>query len=619
MASARNVHYQKNNFNGGVVSERSSARSEVDFGKIQNSCRVLQNFLPLPQGGITRRPPTEYIATSKPVTGEYNVKLIPFVHSASQAYVLEMGESYIRFYKNGAQIQSGGAAYEVTSPWAYTDLDDLQFVQSADVMWFVHPDYAPRTLSRSADTDWTLEEYDFYRPPFLSVGTDLTSLDPDAATGNGITITASADLFDADHLGAYWKLNYGNVWGYVEIKEVVSATEVVVDVIQPLGAQATDDPSFTEGITEWIDVSEGDAEIAWDSTNQLMQLVCNDGAGSAKARINVNLADNNFQDGTETVITVVVDVAPVKLYVGWSKDLDGYFTKTYSSAGTYTERWFLTKDHSVGYAEVTAILARETSEGTSEVSYFSMTQNESLVTSDWQEGAFSTYQGFPSVVGFYEQRLCMGSTTRAPITLWFSKTDTYDDYSESDPIVDDDSLKFRVANRRVNKIRHLDELRNMVIMTDGHEMSLSGGADVALSPTSIVPENHTSYGTDKIQPARVGNGLLFLQRGNKVLRELLYEFTADSYIARNLSILAEHLTETYGITDMAFQENPSPILWCVRSDGALLSLTYDKEHNIYAWGGPHTTTGNFERVTVIPSSDGTDDEVWVAVRRDTSI
>ncbi len=53
---------------------------------------------------------------------------------------------------------SGGSAYrilEIVSPYDKDDLFDLRFVQSADTMYFVHPSYAARTLTRSSHTAWT--------------------------------------------------------------------------------------------------------------------------------------------------------------------------------------------------------------------------------------------------------------------------------------------------------------------------------------------------------------------------------------------------------------------------------------------------------------------------------
>ncbi|MDZ4737686.1 MAG: hypothetical protein SGJ07_15190 [Rhodospirillaceae bacterium] len=201
-------------FNAGEWSPELHGR--VDLAKYSNACRVLRNMIPLPQGAATRRPGTRFVATAKE-TGP--VRLIPFQFSAGQAYVIEAGEQYFRFYAGDGRIEEPpGTPFEIATPYAAEDLAGLQWAQSADVLYLVHRGYAPRQLNRLSHTNWTLTAFEFEDGPYLDLNTDASrTLDPSAATGSGITLTTLVDLFVPAHVGSVWRLeetaghlNYGD-------------------------------------------------------------------------------------------------------------------------------------------------------------------------------------------------------------------------------------------------------------------------------------------------------------------------------------------------------------------------------------------------------------------------
>ena len=168
-----------NTFNAGELSPFLYGRT--DLGKYTSGCRTLENFLVTPYGPAKRRPGTEYIADTK--THSDKARLIPFQFSVEQAYILELGDQYIRFYRDGTQIETGPSTpYEISTPWALADLFLIQFVQSADVMYLVHPDYHPQKLSRTSDTSWTLVDIPFTGGPFLDDNTTSTTITPSAVS-----------------------------------------------------------------------------------------------------------------------------------------------------------------------------------------------------------------------------------------------------------------------------------------------------------------------------------------------------------------------------------------------------------------------------------------------------
>ena len=148
-------------FNGGVWSPRLYGR--VDIAKYFNACRTLQNMIVFPHGGASRRFGTVFVAETKASATES--RLIPFTFNDEQAYILEFGQEYIRFFKDNGQIMSGVTPYEITSPYTTSMLETINYVQNADTMRIVNQSVYPQILTRTDHTAWTLATSTFISAP----------------------------------------------------------------------------------------------------------------------------------------------------------------------------------------------------------------------------------------------------------------------------------------------------------------------------------------------------------------------------------------------------------------------------------------------------------------------
>jgi hypothetical protein len=182
------VAAQLSNFTAGELSPRLDGRN--DLAKYSAGCQIVENMVIYPHGAAARRPGTTFIAEVK--NSAKSTRLIPFEFSTTQTYVMEFSDQIIRFYKDNGQIQSGGSAYEISSPYLEAELFDIKFAQSADIMYITHPSHKTRTLSRTGHTSWTLAEVNFTNGPFLDSNITSTTLTPSAAGTGSRTITASA-------------------------------------------------------------------------------------------------------------------------------------------------------------------------------------------------------------------------------------------------------------------------------------------------------------------------------------------------------------------------------------------------------------------------------------------
>ena len=243
-------------------------------------------------------------------------------------------------------------------------------------------------------------------------------------------------------------------------------------------------------------------------------------------------------------------------------------------------------------------------------------------STDWSLGSFSTTTGFPSCVSFFEQRLVFAASINNPQTVYFSKSGDYEnmDANIGGTVADDDAIIYTIASNQVNAIRFLTSARTLIIGTAGGEFVVSGGGDNnAVTPTNIMIKKQSNHGAANVDAISVGNATLFLQRAKRKIRELAYNFDVDGYIAPDLTILAEHITEG-NVVEMAYQEEPLAIIWCVRGDGQLIALTYQREQEVVAWHrhiiGGVFGTGNAvcESVAVIPTDDS-EYELYMIVKR----
>ena len=100
-------------FTAGEFSPRMYGR--VDFDKYRNAAKTIENMLVYPQGGVGRRPGSIYVAEVK--SSAAKCRLGKFEFSDTQAYILEFGNTYMRFYTELGQLQSGGSAGEVTTTY----------------------------------------------------------------------------------------------------------------------------------------------------------------------------------------------------------------------------------------------------------------------------------------------------------------------------------------------------------------------------------------------------------------------------------------------------------------------------------------------------------------------
>ncbi|WP_332751822.1 hypothetical protein [Hydrogenophaga sp.] len=145
-------------FEYGEISPRLLAR--IDLEAYNKATKTMENAYSLIHGGALKRPGTLFIG---PVKAEAEAtKLVPFVFSESIQFMLVLNGGKIQFLKDGAFVEtSPGVRYELTIPYTADQLARVDFAQSGNTMYLVHPNHPPKLLQRISDTSWTLTDIPF--------------------------------------------------------------------------------------------------------------------------------------------------------------------------------------------------------------------------------------------------------------------------------------------------------------------------------------------------------------------------------------------------------------------------------------------------------------------------
>jgi len=228
---------------------------------------------------------------------------------------------------------------------------------------------------------------------------------------------------------------------------------------------------------------------------------------------------------------------------------------------------------------------------------------------------FEGVGNYPRCVNFIEQRLVLASTLNDPQAIFMSQSANYENFGVSQPAKASDAVTFRIKAREVNEIRALVAMRGMLVLTSGAGWLISGGSQAdAISPSSIKIDNQGYRGASRVPPLTVGNMILFAQNRGGVVRDFSYQFSEDSFVDRDLTIMARHLFEGRDFKEWGFAQSPGSIIWAVMDDGGLLSLTYMKEHDVWGWC-EHDSKADayFENVCVV--GEDAEDGIYFVVRR----
>ena len=636
------VKFLQRSFAGGEITPELAGR--VDLSKYQTGLSLTRNMMVLPHGPAVRRPGFKYVNNVK--DSARKVRLVPFSFSATQTLVLEFGHQYIRFHTNGATLlestvaislisgstvdtatahgystgdwvyignryhvitvvdtdtfttkdlfganstASGTTAarvFTVTTPYQEADLFDLHLTQSADVITIVHPSYAARELARNDVTDWTLTTISFapnFTPPTNVVATATVAVATNLTDQLYVVTAVQAD-------GVTESLVSGIATCTNNLTLAGNFNTITWDGVD--GAARYHVYRKRGGIFAYI----GQSKPVAGSTVNISSCVRFDFTGFnlkfRKVRV-TTAAAHGFSTGDKVLIDGTVYY-------------DGFWEITVDNT---TQFWFSKVGRNV--------IPNTGAVGTASIPSLSLTDDNILpdTTTVPPEDIIQLNaqpDQYPGAVTYHEQRRWFGGTLRDPQVVWATRTGTEKNLTSSVPARDADGMELRIATNQYNQIRHLVALSDLIAFTAGGEFRIYSDSAPAITPTSVSVKPQGFAGASNVQPAVTTGAILYVQAQGSRIRELAYNWEASAYRSIDMSIMAPHRFNGYGITQLAYARAPDQILWAVRDDGVLLGLTYVPEQQVYGWHA-HDTDGQFESVAVV--AENNEDVLYAVIKR----
>ncbi len=464
----------------------------IDIAKYDVGLKVGTNVFIHEFGGCSNRAGLEFVGEVMDHTKFH--RLVPFERDDEERYVMVMGDQEMKIVFDAAFVQDGGSDYNPVTPFAESDLELLDFVQSIDVMYFASQQHFPQKMSRTSAVSWTFADL---------------PIDPAFVAPTNIQVTSA---------------NAGTV----------TYTYVVAPVV--------------------------DGVIGFPSAS-----------GSSSVLENL--------DNAGAINTVTWDAAPVADEYNIYRERNGVF----------------------GYVGFSESLSFEDANVAPDLT----------VTPVEASGIFGGAGEYPGSVTMIQQRLCFGGSATQPETAWLSRTGDFENFTRSRITQATDRIEEDLTGPNINTIRNLLPLRELLCFTENGIFAISGlnGNITATSPTQT---QYGYSGASKVKPLPISDTILFVESTNQDVRDLRYAFEQDGYDGNDLTVLAKHFFEGKAVRGWCYSKKPFSIIWAYLDDGTLLSLTYKREHQIWAWT-EHDVGGAVESAVAI--REGTQDSVYMIVRR----
>lgn len=552
--------YKQLAFVGGEVDP--SIYGRPDLQKFDTSCRTLLNFIVHVTGGASNRAGLEFIGAVHDSTEI--TRLIPFKFNAEQTYALEFSDLAFRVIKDGAYVMNSPVSItaiskadpcEVTIGAHSLVVGQEVFVDGGDMVELGTKFYRIKTetattitledifgtaIDSTAFTTYTTGGTVEAIPIFTTVFTEA-SLALLKFTQNADTLTVTHPDLDMYNITR----SAHDVW-------TVTILSFASSVAKPTGMTATPSGADTGVIRNYVitavDDDTGEESIASDSDDANHDL-----AGSSE----------------RTNDLVWTDPGGVTWKVYCDDTASGVFGFIGNASTNAFEDNFIIPEYDITPPE--------------------------------NKAPFTGANNKPRCLAYHQQRRLYASTNTKPSTFFASRIQLFNNLNVSQITQADDAITFNVVADDVNEIRDMKSLKDLFLFTSSGVFRIVTGDSLVFSQTSIASEEQESWGVSDIHALKVGQSFLYVQDGERVVRDLQDTLEANGFSGDELSLLAKHLFKERKIIEWTYARDPDSIVWCVMDDGTVNALTYLRKHQIWAWTH-HTTDGLFKSVASIPEA-----------------
>lgn len=640
------------NFNCGEFSPALYGR--VDSERYKAGLATCLNYLPILQGPLIRRPGSKYVNNAKLLTS--SSALIPFLFSSNQNYMLEFGQKYIRFYANNGQVVVNSNYFQVTgantaalsfyysgirptytprtgytisgsslspagvmelqSPYEAIDVNQIRWAQKGDTIYLAHPRYPIFKLQRYDTYDWQISQVYLQDGPYLPLNSYRTVGDSTqitlttAATTGQTTLSTGSSLLVTNIIQG--STGYARVTVSSPYQSPPYSTAAPITLVGAVGSG----PAFAlgTGAVNTYSLSNSSAPRSWQIqplTTTMFELIGCSFSGTYTGSGIVRPALFEIKDVNREVALIASD----------GQRYWGFITDNFdaSTVGFSIDYHIAPADHNVRLLWQMGC-------------YYGQTGGSSLALF----GGGNDINNYPATSCFHQDRLVFAGSPAFPQQIDGSYVAEYENFQANGQIgtgaltvTAADSYQYNLTSSEENSLRWLkSSAQGLLAGSYTSEWNVTPGSQAdAITPTSVNAQQTSFFGTDNIDAVQAGNATLYVQRSGKKLREMNYFFQVGTFRSTDLSELSDHITLPR-LTKLAVQKETYPLVWGVRGDGNLVSMSYNRDDTTIkaGWarhilGGQSDAGGTqpiVQSIGVMPDPSTLYDQLWMIVQRSTA-
>lgn len=559
----------QSSFATGELSPTLLAR--VDLTKYHTGCAVMRNFFVDYRSGTSTRPGTKFC--NQAYKSATPVRVIPFQTSALTPYIIEFGDHYARFFSFGAPVLESSFAVSAASQ--------------------ASPCQITVTGNNFAVGDWIYLTGIGGMAPLNSRAFFLVT----AVSGALVTLADTTGI-PINSVGFPAYTSGGTAQRIYTIASPYAAADLaLLKYVQVTNTMYITHPSYPpttlifSAPTSWSFVTMSFGTTISAPTG--LSASATTGTGAYFSYI-VTAVDNNGQESLPSTALAVNNVVNIL-----------------STQGTISLSWSAVPGAvSYNVYRTTVSTAGAVPSGSAYGFQQSVTGTQfadSNVEPDFSQGipvAHNPFTGtnYPATCCFFQQRLYFGGSNAFPQTFWASQPGLYTNFNVSDPTQPDDELEDTLVSRQVNLIKNMIPMPGGLVMFTAQgawQLSSGGGlaSTSAVTPLNATAQTQTYNGSSDLPPIPINWAVLYPQLDGAVI-ELNYNIYAAIYTGQDISVLSNHLFFGYTLKEWAYAQKPFKVIWTIRNDGAMLSLTYVKEQEMVGWAR-HDTYGKFMSVATV--------------------
>lgn len=582
-------------FHAGEWAPALNAR--VDLEKYRAAVALGENFFVDYRGGLSTRMGTRYVLAGHildPDSGK--IRLLPFQASADLTFVLEFGNLYIRFIQNG-------------SPVLRTPALTITGITNANpaVVSVVNTASVGETVYISGVGGMTQINDQYYKIIARTAGTITLG---DIFTGANIDSSAWGVYTGGGTLSRVYQIDTPYTFDELEMLKVAQNVDKMIICHPDHEARELTLVAADQWILLTIAYGASLSNVPFFTITPL-----NMGAGAFCYSWAVAPVDENGDEALATFggTTLIGNMATVQgsVVLAWPNVAGAVSYNVYKATPGNTTIPPGSPHGFIGNVTGTSFMDTNASPDFS-------------ICTQVEGNPFGSLNN-PTVPDYFQQRLFLGAPVRDPAAFYMTQPGTPYNFDFTRPALPNNGISARIIAKRLNTIRAtMNVATGLILFTDIATwlVNAGDGGNAPVTPATLIANEQSASGISNVPPIKAGSDILYVQAKGSIVRNLGYKFESNVWAGTDISVLSSHLFTGKLVLEWAWAEEPFKMVWAVRNDGVMLTLTFLKEQELVGW--THSVTGNtddedegFESVCSV--QEGTDfgdvDAVYVVVKR----